>query len=132
MRFTASTGFSVSDIDEMIGPELPAQLQSRLARAREDHRLRAQRLGDRHGQKPDRARSGDDHALSGDQAAERVEGVHRRAGGHDQRRLLVADAVGHMHQGIDVVHGVFGEAAVGGEAVRPVALVVRRRSSCRS
>ena len=70
------------------------------------------------------ARSGDDHTFPGDQAAKRVERVHRRAGGYDQRGFLVAKIVRHVNQGIDVVHGIFGKAPVGGEAVGTVALVV--------
>ena len=112
------------DVDEVIRPELLAEIQSRVARSGEDHRLRAERLADRDGHQSDRARPCDDQALSGNQAGERVEGVHGGAGSDDQRRLFVADSVGNVHQGVDVVDRILGESAVGGEAVGAVTLVV--------
>ena len=81
------------------------------------------RLGHRDAEKPDRPRPDDDDALAGDEAAEFGQPVHRGAGGHDQRRLLVRHGVGNGDQRVDVVDLVFAEAAVGGEAVGAVALV---------
>jgi hypothetical protein len=47
--------------------------------------------------------------------------MHRSAGGDDQRRLRIAHGVGHPRQRVDVVDGVFGKAAIGGEAVGAMA-----------
>ena len=77
----------------MIGAEFEADLETIVARAGENDRLRAERLGDGHAQQADRAGAGDDHALAGHQTAEFGEPVHRRAGGHDQRRFLVRHVV---------------------------------------
>src|SRR6185437_9333620 len=71
----------------------------------------------------DRPRSAHHDALARDQAAQDVEPVHRGAGGDHQRRLGVAHVVGHMDERVDVVDGVLGEAAIGGEAVGAVALL---------
>ena len=107
----------------MIGAELLADLQPVVARAGEDDRLRAERLGHRHAQQADRAGPRHDHALACDQAAKLGQAVHGRAGGDDQRRLLVGHVVGDRDQRVDVVDLVLAEAAVGGEAVGAMALV---------
>jgi hypothetical protein len=73
--------------------------------------------------KADRAGASDDDALAGDETAQLGEAVHRGAGGHHQRRLLVRHGVGNGDQRVDVVDLVFAEAAVGSEAVGAVALV---------
>ncbi len=132
-------GILVAHVDDMIGAELAADFQPIVARAGEDHGRGAQRLRHRDAEKTDRARAGDDDALAGHQAAELGQPVHRRAGGHHQRRLLVRHGVGNGDQRVDVVDLVFAEAAVGGEAVGAVALVdvaviepvvVARRCTC--
>src|SRR5207248_5900094 len=46
-----------------------------------------------------------------------VEPVHRGTGGDDQRRLGIAHLVRDMGESVDVVDGVFGEAAISAEAV---------------
>ena len=74
----------------MIGAELFADRQPVVARAGQHDRRSAERLGDRDREQADRPRPGDDHALAGDQPAELGQAVHRRAGGDDERRLLVA------------------------------------------
>ena len=51
------------------------------------------------------------------------EAVHRSPRGDDQRCLLVRHLVGDGDQRVDVVDGIFGKAAVGGEAVGAMALV---------
>ena len=107
----------------MIGAELEPDLEAVVARAGEDHRMSAERLGNGDAEQPDRSRPGDHHALAGDQAAELGQPVHRGAGGDDQRRLLVRHLVADRDQRVDVVDLVLAEAAVGGEAVGAVALV---------
>ncbi len=113
----------LADVDDVVGAELAPDLESVVARAGEDHRLGAERLGDRDAEQPDRAGAGDHHALARHQPAELGEAVHGGAGGDDQRRLLVRHRVGDGNQRVDVVDLVFAEAAVGGEAVGAVALV---------
>ncbi len=117
-------GIFLADIDDMVRAELQPQVQPRVAGPGEDDGLGAQGLADGDPHQADRARAGDDEALPGDQAAQDVQTVHGRAGGDDQGRLLVAHLIRDMDQGVDVVDGVLGEAAVGGEAVGPVTLVV--------
>ena len=104
-------------------PSSQADLQAVVARAGEDHRLRAERLGDGDAEQADRARAGHDHALARHQAAELGQAVHGRAGGDDEGRLLVRHVVGDGDQRVDVVDLVFAETAIGGEAVGAVALV---------
>ncbi len=77
----------------MVGAELEPDLEAVVARAGEDHRLRAHRLGDRDAEQSDRAGAGHHHALAGHQPAELGEAVHGGAGGDDQRRLLVRHLV---------------------------------------
>src|SRR5207342_1170214 len=72
---------------------------------------------------PDRAGAGDHDALARNQPAELGQAVHGRAGGDDQRRLLVRHLVRDRYQRVDVVDLVFAETAVGGEAVGAVAFV---------
>ena len=88
-----------------------------------DHRLRAQRLGDRHAEQPDRPRSGHDDAFACDKAAEFRQPIHRRTGGDDQGRLLVRHLVGDADQRVDAVDGVFRKAAVSRKAVGAMSLV---------
>ena len=116
-------GVLIVDIDDAVGAEFLADREPPVARSRQDHRACAERFGDRHREQPDRARADHDDAFAGDQSAELGQAVHRRPGGDDQRRLRVAHGVGHPRQRVDVIDGVFGEAAVGGEAVGAMALV---------
>ena len=79
------------------------------------------RLGDADAHQADRARTDHHDALAGNDAAHHVEPVHRGAGGDDQRRLRVGHVVRDVDQRVDVVDRVFGEAAIGGEAVGAMA-----------
>ncbi len=106
----------------MVGAELFAECEPRVAGSGQDHRVGAERLGDRDSEQADRPRPGDDDAFAGNQPAEHIEPVHRGAGGNDEGRLLVAHIVRHMDQSVDVVDRILGEAAVGGEAVGAMAL----------
>jgi hypothetical protein len=128
---TASTASSLRHVDDVVGAELRPILR-RLSRV--PVRITGWRRAPwpRHAHQADRARAHDHHALAGDQPAELGQPVHRGAGGDDQRRLLVAHVVGDMTSVLMLLTCVFAEAAVGGEAVGAVALVRRRRSSCRS
>ncbi len=107
----------------MVGAELLADLEPVVARAGQDHRLRANRLGHGHADQADGARAGHDHAFARDKAAKFGEPIHRGARRDDQRGLFVRHVVVDMHQRVDVVHLVFAEAAIGGETIGPVALV---------
>ena len=107
----------------MIGAELEADLQPIVARAGEDDGLRAHRFRHRDAEKADRPRPGDDDAFAGDETAELGQPVHRRAGGDDERRLLIRHRVRNRDDGVDVVDLIFAKAAVGGEAVGAMALV---------
>lgn len=107
----------------MVGAKLLADLEAIVTGTGQDHRLGPQGLRHRDPEQADRPRSRHDHALSSDQSAEFRQAVHGRAGGHHQRGFLVRHGVGDMDQRVDVVDLVFAEAAIGGEAVGPVALV---------
>src|SRR6516225_1055626 len=109
------------DIDDRVGAEPFADREPALARAGQDHRLRTQRLGDAYPHQTDRSRSGNDDPFAGDNAAHYVEPVHCRAGGDDEGRLLVGHVVGNADHRVDVVQGVFGEAAIGAEAIGAMA-----------
>src|SRR5205085_9201907 len=76
--------------------------------------------GDSDPHPPDRTRTDHDDALSGNHAAHNVQPIHRGAGGDDERRLGVAHVVRNVRKRVDVVDGVFGEAAIGAETVRAV------------
>ena len=113
----------VAHVDHVIGTQLFADFKPVVARAGQDHWLGAQRLGNGGAHQADRPRSGNDNAFAGDQAAKLGQAVHRRARGDDQCRLFVGHGVVDMDQGIDVVHGVFSKAAIGGEPVGAMPLV---------
>ena len=112
-----------SDVDDVVGTELAADLEPVVARTGEDDGMRAERPCDRDAEEADRAGAGDHHAFACDQPAELGEPVHRGAGGDHQGRLLVRHRVGNRNQRIDVVDLIFAEAAVGGEAVGAVTFV---------
>src|SRR6185312_15988786 len=108
---------------DLVRPEAPAHFETAVAGAGQDHRLRAQRLGDTHSHQADRPGAGDHDGFAGDDAAHHVEAVHRGPGSDDQGRLLVAHVVGDMNHRIDVVDRVFGEPAIGAETVGAVPLL---------
>jgi hypothetical protein len=114
-------GILLGDVDHMIGAQPLAHCEPALARAGEDHRRSAQRLGNADAHQADRPGTDHHHRLAGDDAAHDVEAIHGGAGRHDQRRLLVRHVVGHVHHGVDAVDGVLGKAAVGREAIGAVA-----------
>src|SRR3954468_13197859 len=116
-------GVLVADVDHVVCAEALADLEPVVARAGQDDGLGAERLGNRRAEEPDRARAAHDDRVAGDQATELRQAVHGRAGGDDERRLLVAHGVVDGDQRVDVVDLVLAEAAVGGEAVGAVALV---------
>src|SRR6516225_6345605 len=114
---------ALEHVVDVVGTELAADLEAVVARAREDNRLRAERLRDGNPEEPDRAGAGDHDALARDQPAELGEPVHGGAGGDHQRRFLVRHRVGNGNQGVDVVDLIFAEAAVGGETVGAVTFI---------
>ena len=77
------------DVDDVVGAEFEPDLEAVVARAGQDHRLRAKRLRDRDAEQADRARARDHDAFARHQPAELGQAVHRGAGGDDQRCLLV-------------------------------------------
>src|SRR6202165_2997703 len=112
-----------ANVDGVVGAELATDLQAIVAGPGQDHRSSTQCLGDRDPEQPDRPGAEDRDAFAGDEPAELGQPVHRGAGGHDEARLLVRDAVRDGDQRVDVVDLIFAEPAVGGEAVGAVALV---------
>jgi len=56
-------------VDDRVGAKLAAHLEPALAGAGQDHRLRAERLGDPDPHQPDGPGTGDHHALAGDDPA---------------------------------------------------------------
>ena len=123
IRRTASTASSLRTFTTWSAPSSRPISQAVVARAGQDDRRRAQRLGHRDAEQADRSRPQHGDAFARHQPAEFGQSVHRGAGGHHQRRLGVRHAVGDGDQRVDVVDGVFGEAAIGGEAVGAMALV---------
>ena len=113
-------GILVAHIDDRVRPEFAAHFQPAVARAGQNNRRGAERLGDRNPHQSDRSRAGHDDALAGDQPAHDVEPVHRGAGRDDQRRFRVRHVVRDMDHRVDIVDGIFGKAAIGREAVRAV------------
>ena len=123
MRCDRRDGVLLGDVDHVVGAQPLAHLEAALARAGEDHRLRAQRLGDADAHQADRPGTEHDDGLAGNDAAHDVEAVHGGARRDDQRRLLVRHVVGNVDHGVDAVDGVFGKAAVRAEAVGAMALL---------
>src|SRR3569833_1361276 len=115
--------FLVVHIDDVIRTQLLADLKAIVARAGENDRLCAERLGNRDAQQADRARTRDDNALASNEAAKFGQAIHRGACRYDQRRLYIRHRVGDTHERIDVVDGVFGEATIGGETIGAMPLV---------
>src|SRR5271165_7196316 len=111
------------DVDGFVRTEPFAHLEPPLAGAGQDHRLCAQRLSDADTHQSDRTGASDDNRLARNDPTHNVEAVHRGPGGDDQCRLLVAHVVGDMDHRVDVVDRIFGETAVGAEAVGAMPLL---------
>ena len=116
-------GVFFGDIDDAVRAQFLADRQALVARSRQDHGACAERLCNGYREQPDRAGADDHDAFTGNQPAEFGEAVHRRSGRYDERGFGVAHGVGHPRQRVDVVDGVFGEPAVGREAVGAVTLL---------
>jgi hypothetical protein len=116
-------GILVVDIDDTISAEFLADRQPSVARSRQDHRTCAERLGYGHCEQSDRPRADHHDALTGHQPSQFSQAIHRRAGGDDQRCLGIAHGIGHSRQRVDMIDGIFGEAAVRREAVGAMALL---------
>jgi len=81
-----------------------------------------QSFGDGDSEQPNRSRS--QYATPSPRpAAEFGQSVHRGARRHHKRRLGVRHAIRDGDQSVDVVDGIFGEPAIGREAVGAVALI---------
>jgi hypothetical protein len=83
----------------------------------------AKRLGNGHRKQADRTGAYHDNAFPCDEPAEFGQAVHGGAGGDHKRRFRVAHGAGHSRQRVDVVHGIFGEPAIGGEAIGAMTLL---------
>ena len=106
----------------MVGPELRADREPRVARARQDDPGGAERLAELDRDEPDRARALHEHRLAGDVAAHQVDRPERRGGRRDHAGLLEGKIRRQPVEGGDVVHRELGEPAVAGEALGAVAL----------
>ena len=113
----------VARVYGVICAEFQTNLVAVLAGSDQHHRTGAQRFCNRNRQKPDWPRSDHHHALAGNQTAKFGEAVHRCPCRDHQRRLGIRHVVGTLDHRIDVVDGIFGEPAIGREAVGAMPLV---------
>src|SRR5262249_17064082 len=114
----------VAHVDGMVGAEFAANLQAILAGAGQDHRTGTERLGDGHAEKPDGAGPEYGDAFARHESPELRQSIHRRSRGDHEGRLRIGHVVGNGHKRIDVVDLVLAKAAIRGESVGAVALVV--------
>ena len=126
---TAKLGYSLVDglaagIDDMIRTELASDLETLVDEVCQDHRVCAKRFGHGDSEQPDRACARDYDALAGDEPAEDVEPIHRRAGCDDKRCSLVTHAFGHSYKCVDVVDGILRKRTVRRVTVRTMTFIV--------
>ena len=112
------------NIDHVVRTQFGPQIQPRVARSCEDHGLRPQGLAHGHTHEPDRARARDNQAFPCNQPAQGVEAIHGRARGNNQCSLFITHLIRHMNQRIDMIDRILCKAAIRGEAIRTVPLVV--------
>src|SRR5882672_9707249 len=109
-------------VDDVVGAELPADLEALVARAAQDHALGAHGLAELHGHEPDGPRPEDEHGLPRHVAAHEVDGPQRRGGRGDHAGLLEGERVRQPVQRVDVVDRVLREAAVAREPLGAMTL----------
>src|SRR5436309_8959949 len=112
----------IADVDREVGAQALPDREPRLAGAGEDDARGAEGLAELDGDEPDRARALHEDRLARHITAHQVDGPEGRSRRRHHAGLLEGEVLGQPIEGVDVVDGVLGEAAVAGEALRAVAL----------